>query len=93
MGHQEYAFRPTQNTLTKLAKNEIFPNGRDGEKISKFLNRPKFLYNSTRKLTDLIIEPMTFIIERLPTALAPYVTFWLDFSFCAKSPRFLHMNC
>ena len=33
--HQKYAFRRTKYTSIKIAKNEIFPKGSGGEKISK----------------------------------------------------------
>ena len=44
LGHQKHPFRPTKYTSIKFAKNEIFPKGRGGEKISKIsknLNLPK----------------------------------------------------
>ena len=44
LGHEKYASRPTKYTSIKFAKNEIFPKGRCGEKISKIwknLNLPK----------------------------------------------------
>ena len=44
LGHQKYTFRPTKYTSIKFAKNEIFPKGRGGEKISnisKNFNLPK----------------------------------------------------
>ena len=34
LGHRNYAFRHTQKTSNKVAKNEIFPKGRVGENIS-----------------------------------------------------------
>ena len=44
LGHQKYAFTPTKYTSIKSAKNELFPKGHGGEKISnisKNLNLPK----------------------------------------------------
>ena len=44
LGHQKYTFRPRKYNSIKFAKNEIFPKGRCGEKISnisKNFNLPK----------------------------------------------------
>ena len=41
LAHKNYALRPTKYSSIKFAKNEIFPKGCGGEKISKNLNLPK----------------------------------------------------
>ena len=39
LGQEKYAFRPTEYTSIKFAKNEIFPKGRGGKKNLKNLKK------------------------------------------------------